>query len=244
MSTQLSSALQTVPGATARIRCVSDEPRREEWWLDDNGRWIAPDAQSPSLRSEDPAADPGAAHLRAPMWTDAEDVPADPPTAEEGSTRRILIAAAALLAVVLAVGVVAAVTSRGGRSAAATTTTTTADATTTKTTVDSSNSDVPGTPGPVQVVGHQIDSTHAQFTWTYTNSLPTDTFMWRSSDGRQFDTTSAPSVMVPNQAGRQQCLEVRVLRAGAVIWAGDPSAVWSRVGCLTDKADAPFGAGG
>jgi hypothetical protein len=91
---------------------------------------------------------------------------------------------------------------------------------------------VPGTPGPVQVVGQQVDGEEAEYSWSSTSSLPTDTYLWRAIDGRM-GTTSVPNVTLSNPAGHLQCLQVRVQRAdGPKVLPTIDLPTWSRLGCI------------
>ena len=181
-SNRLSSALQTVRDTDCQDHCVTDEPRGDQRWLDDDGRWIAPNAQpTPSSISDDPWADVAGARSPDAGADRSRGVAPDPPTGEQRSRPRVVITLVVALVAVVWVGVIVAVTSTDRPHAAATSITDP---------VDSITADEVATPSPVQVVGHQVDETHAVYVWTSPDSLPTDTFQWRTSDGRQMGKTS------------------------------------------------------
>ena len=195
---------------------MSDPPRAEKWWVNDDGNWPAPDERPASSISDDPRADAGARRIWPPPGIGPDAVSAEQHTGQEGSKRRILIAVAVLLTVVVGVGVRMALTSGGGTPTAAT----------------SANPGEAGTPGPVQVVGQQVDGNEADYSWSYTNSLPTDTYLWRALDGRM-GTTSVPNMTLSNPAGQLQCLQVKVQRAdGPKVRPTDDLPTWSRTGCV------------
>jgi eukaryotic-like serine/threonine-protein kinase len=82
-------------------------------------------------------------------------------------------------------------------------------------------------PGTPTVTATRTGPRTLQFSWTYPASQPTDTFDWRATDGPQSGTAATPSVDVPDPAGTELCLEVRVVR----MTGSDASVAWSPAGC-------------
>jgi serine/threonine protein kinase len=81
-------------------------------------------------------------------------------------------------------------------------------------------------PGPVTVEGTR-DGPMARFDWTYSAADATDTFLWRTDDGRQ-GTSDKPSLDLATPRNRAVCLEVKVVRRH-----GTGSAAYSDPGCVS-----------
>ena len=133
--------------------------------------------------------------------------------------RTVLVLAAVGVAALVIVGIGVLLTSGTSKHA---------DTTVPVTSIDSSNPDGVGPPGPLTVVGKQVDPATAQYKWTYSNSMPSDTFAWQTEDGSKHDVSTTPTITVSNPAGTKQCLQVKVRRADG----SNASLEWSAPGCV------------
>jgi hypothetical protein len=79
--------------------------------------------------------------------------------------------------------------------------------------------------GAVMVTGHRSGGA-ITFSWTYDGAEATDTFLWRIAGTDAATRAAAPSVTVPDKAGTQVCIQVKVVRTG-----GTGSLDWSPEGC-------------
>ncbi|HEU5332749.1 MAG TPA: serine/threonine-protein kinase [Actinocrinis sp.] len=82
-------------------------------------------------------------------------------------------------------------------------------------------------PGAPTVTARRSDATTLVFAWTYSAALSSDTFVWRTADGDRTGTARSTSVALSDPAGRQLCVQVRVVRADG----SDASVDWSAPGC-------------
>lgn len=84
-----------------------------------------------------------------------------------------------------------------------------------------------GPPGPVAVAAARTGAATLHFSWTYSASLASDTFQWRTSDGKRTGTAVKPALDLPDPAGTSLCIEIKVVRLDGS--DGDPD--WSQPGC-------------
>jgi hypothetical protein len=82
-------------------------------------------------------------------------------------------------------------------------------------------------PGPATVTARRLDADTLGFAWTYAAALPGDTFSWRTADGKQSGVAKSAAVNLADPAGRQLCVQVKVVRADG----SDASVDWSAAGC-------------
>ena len=82
-------------------------------------------------------------------------------------------------------------------------------------------------PGTPTVTATRLDTTKLRFTWTYSAQLASDTFSWRTPDGKQSGIAKSASVDLPDPAGTELCLQVKVIRADG----SHASVDWSPQGC-------------
>lgn len=148
----------------------------------------------------------------------------DKTTAEVIETRRprqIVVAVAVSVAVLVsvAVGIVVSSGQSTGTSASGNTTTT-------QPIIGVDMMPPPGTPS---ITGQRIDASTVEFTWTYSNSADTDSFLWQYQDETQNGTTDAPSLKVTSAEGQQVCLQVKVVRADGA----NAALTWSPPGCVS-----------
>src|SRR5262245_53194537 len=68
-------------------------------------------------------------------------------------------------------------------------------------------------PGVPTVTATRIDAAHLRFTWTYSAPLASDTFAWRTEDGKSSGTAKTATVDLPDRAGVRLCVQVKVVRA-------------------------------
>ncbi len=140
-----------------------------------------------------------------------------PPVAPAPRARFGVIALASGLLVIAAV--VALLLSQGGRGQAQPT------VTTAPVTVNPGAGDsIP--PGPVTVKAART-GTSVTFTWTYSAAADSDTFLWRTQDGRATGKAEKATYTVDAPAGTAMCLQVKVVRADG----SNASPSWSAPGC-------------
>ncbi|GAA3285372.1 serine/threonine protein kinase [Dactylosporangium vinaceum] len=83
-------------------------------------------------------------------------------------------------------------------------------------------------PGPVEIVGARVDAGTVRFTWTYSAALDTDTFAWRTADNARSGVADEPELQLPDPAGTEVCLQVKVVRADG----RDGTVDWPKAGCV------------
>jgi serine/threonine protein kinase len=125
--------------------------------------------------------------------------------------------AAGLLIVAAVVGLLLTQTGRGQVQATATTPAVTANP-------GSGGDALP--PGPVTVKAARADGS-VTFTWSYSAAYDSDTFLWRSQDGRVTGKAEKAAYTVDLPAGTAMCLQVKVVRADG----SNASPTWSAPGC-------------
>jgi eukaryotic-like serine/threonine-protein kinase len=81
-------------------------------------------------------------------------------------------------------------------------------------------------PGVPTVTATRVDADTVRFAWRYSNPRGSDSYRWRSDDGRE-DVTEEPEVELAVPAGDRVCVQVRVVRADGSHAAVD----WSPEGC-------------
>ena len=82
-------------------------------------------------------------------------------------------------------------------------------------------------PGAPTVTAHRSDANTLVFAWTYSAALSSDTFAWRTADGKRAGTAKSAAVTLSDPSGQQLCVQVRVVRADG----SDASVDWSAPGC-------------
>jgi serine/threonine protein kinase len=82
-------------------------------------------------------------------------------------------------------------------------------------------------PGVPVVTAKRLNSTTIRFTWTYAAAESTDSFKWTATGGSPNGIVYTPSVDVPDRAGVQMCIEVKVYRNNG----GNAATEWSPPGC-------------
>lgn len=83
-----------------------------------------------------------------------------------------------------------------------------------------------GPPANVVVSATPAADGTVQFSWTYDNQLPDDSFLWKTDTG-DTGTSDTPSLTLPVTTGAKVCLSVKVKREDGT----DASADWSTPGC-------------
>jgi serine/threonine protein kinase len=81
-------------------------------------------------------------------------------------------------------------------------------------------------PGVPTVTATRSDAAHLHFAWTYSAQFASDTFAWRTADGRT-GTAAKPELDLEAAAGPEICLQVKVIRADG----GNGTVDWSPAGC-------------
>ncbi len=81
-------------------------------------------------------------------------------------------------------------------------------------------------PGPVTVKATRSGTT-VTFTWSYSAARTSDTFLWRTQDGRSTGKADTATYTTDVPTGTPICLEVRVVRADG----SNASPSWSAPGC-------------
>jgi serine/threonine protein kinase len=84
-----------------------------------------------------------------------------------------------------------------------------------------------GPPGPVSVTANRTDAAALHFSWTYSAAQATDTYQWRTPDGKHTGTARTPALDLADPAGRRLCVEIKVVRLDGS--NADPD--WSQPGC-------------
>ena len=82
-------------------------------------------------------------------------------------------------------------------------------------------------PGAPTVTAHRTSAGTVVFAWTYSAELSSDTYLWRTTDGKSSGTTKSASLTLSDPGGTQLCVQVKVVRANG----GDASVDWSTAGC-------------
>lgn len=129
----------------------------------------------------------------------------------------VVALAAGLLVIAAVVGLLFSQTGRGQTQAAVTTPGITANA-------GPAGDAIP--PGPVTVKAARADAS-VTFTWTYSAALESDTFLWRTQDGRATGKAEKATYTVDLPVGTAMCLQVKVVRADG----SNASPTWSAPGC-------------
>jgi hypothetical protein len=77
------------------------------------------------------------------------------------------------------------------------------------------------------VTAERVNASTLRFSWTYSAALASDTYLWRTSDGKRSDTSSVKTVDLPAKPGVKVCVQVKVVRKSGSF----ASAEWSPAGC-------------
>ncbi len=146
--------------------------------------------------------------------------PAEPLDSADDAPRPrygVIALAVGLLVVAVVAGVLLAKTGRGQAQVVVTTPAVT------------QNPALPGDsipPGPVTVTAKRSGTT-VTFSWTYSAALTSDTFLWRTPDGRAVGKADKATYVTEVPSGTQLCLEVKVVRADG----SNAAPTWSAPGC-------------
>lgn len=81
-------------------------------------------------------------------------------------------------------------------------------------------------PGAATVTARRT-SGELVFAWTYSAQLSSDTYIWRTADGKRSGTAKSASLTLADPPGTQLCVQVRVVRADG----SDAGVDWSAAGC-------------
>jgi serine/threonine protein kinase len=101
--------------------------------------------------------------------------------------------------------------------------------------VDTAGSQNPGNlgddlpPGTPTVTVVRLDARTLRFTWIYSSAQSSDTFLWRTSDGKRTGAATTTTLDLADPAGTQLCVQVKVVRSDG----GNGSPDWSPAGCGT-----------
>jgi serine/threonine protein kinase len=138
---------------------------------------------------------------------------------ESSRSKTAVIAIVVAVAALLIVGVGVMATSGGAKKS---------DSSALVSPIDNTNPDAVGPPGSPTVTGTQIDPATAEYKWTYSNPLGSDTFTWQFADGSTGGSSTTPKVDVANPARTKQCVQVKVRRADGT----NAALSWSTPGCV------------
>jgi len=201
--------------------------------LGSGGRATASDAagQKTDFKPKKPQEPPGFPMTDA-RWGEPSDthgeLSPEGDRAKPGTRRRVMVLAGAAVGIGMAavIGVSTLSRSAAGAGSGAT-------ATATGALVPAQDPQDPGVlgehepPGAPTVTAHRANSDAVAFAWTYSAALSSDTFIWRTTDGKRTGTTKSAALTLANPSGEQLCIEVRVVRADG----SDASVDWSAPGC-------------
>jgi serine/threonine protein kinase len=178
---------------------------------------------APSTAQSGQAGEDAATRNRPPVRLDprADAAPPLHATAQPRPSRRLVLAGGGLLAVVAAVAAVLALShGSGGRSPAAAGTSQAAQQN------GGGNALGPGAaaPGQPDVTARRVSTTEVEFSWTYANSAPGDTFRWQELSegaGAPVHVATKPDVLIAVAQGHSACITVTVRSADGQ--ASEPS---------------------
>lgn len=140
-----------------------------------------------------------------------------PPALAARARNGVIALAAGLLVIAAVVGVLLSQAGRGQSQATVSTPAVTAK-------VGIQGDALP--PGPVTVKAVRTGAS-VTFTWTYSAALDSDTFLWRTQDGRVTGKAEKAIYTAELPTGTEMCLQVRVVRADG----SNASPTWSVPGC-------------
>ncbi len=82
-------------------------------------------------------------------------------------------------------------------------------------------------PGPVTVRAFLVDAHTLRFTWSYSATLDSDTFQWKTSTDDRHGTADKPTLDLTAAPGTKVCVQIKVTRVSGQFAAVD----WSQPGC-------------